>query len=274
MKCKQCRELFGEALYNELPVELKSEFDKHVASCVACAKEFDEIKATLKIMNQRTRTEPDRAYWNSFWDQLNQKLSGYKKESLHVTSTPKRFALRPARIPSWAYGIAAMFMVAMGIYLGRTYFAQHEVKETEQGNQIADSSSPAIEDSATTQALAYLDRSRNLLIGLANLNEEQHPSLDLTRQQAASRQLIQQASMLKVALNKPDQQLMRKLVQDLEVILLQLANVEVRPGHPAVEMVKNGIDQKSILLKINLEEMRAMARRSPIAPAKKSKTNI
>ena len=96
--------------------------------------------------------------------------------------------------------------------------------------------------------------------------------MDLTRHQKVSRELIEQGNILTVALNKPDQQLLRQLVQDLQIILLQLANVEVRPGVPAIELVKKGVNEKSILLKINLEEMRA-ATRQPSLEKSATKNN-
>ncbi|MBI3765528.1 MAG: zf-HC2 domain-containing protein [Ignavibacteriales bacterium] len=267
MTCEQSRELFIEALYDELPIDVKREFDQHLVSCAKCATDFQNMKTTLKIMDQRSRTEPDQAYWNSYCDRLSSKIAEERDPS-------KKFTWRPARLPAWAYGIAAMFLIAMGIYLGRTYFGQHELSQPEIEHPIATNPVPLIEDSTTTQALVYLERSKNLLIGFANRSEDESTSRDLSHQQEVSRRLIQQASMLKTALNKPDQQLMRQLILDLEVILLQLANIEVKRGIPAVELVKKGIDQKSILLKINLEEMRAMARRPSASSDKKIRTTL
>jgi hypothetical protein len=78
-----------------------------------------------------------------------------------------------------------------------------------------------------------------------------------------------QASYLKSSLNRPDQQQMRQLIHDLEVILIQLANTEVKPGVPALELVRKGVYQKSILLKINVEELRAMYKNKPPREVKK-----
>jgi len=250
------RILFAGALYDELTADEKKEFDGHIAACPTCAAEFKQLQETLDIMDRRKRDEPDEAYWSGYWQQLSTKLGEPVKPRAKV------FKLFPEsiRVPAWAYGVAAMLLVFFGVYLGRNYFTPHDIVSTPApGTQPLTAAAP---DTLNDQALAYLERSRNLLIGLVNQDPDSRSSVALVRQQQVSRQLIDQAGFLKVALNKPDQQLMRQLILDLEIILLQLANVEVKPGVPAIELVKKGVGQKSILLKINLEEMRASVKRS------------
>ena len=45
------------------------------------------------------------------------------------------------------------------------------------------------------------------------------------------------------------------MVSDLEVILMQIANLESDYDLPAIEMVKSGVERRGIFLKINIEEM-------------------
>ena len=305
LTCERNRELFIEALYDELPDGVREEFNEHLASCPECTSLFGEMEATVQFLNRRTRPEPGQSFQSDFWERLKPQLAEQisarpdlqntaQDSPQHIAqdalqepdgerTSPRVMNARSgsfwgaARVPSWAYGIAAVLLIAVGIYLGRTSFNHAGSIQSDRADQIDRASTHAAivtpattNDSTSAEALAYLDRSKNLLIGIANLGEEQHASLDLTRQQVVSRELLTQASMLKVSLNKPDQQQLRKLIFDLEIVLLQLSNIEVKPGLPAVELVKKGIDQKSILLKINLEQMRAFAKRSSGAPEKKS----
>ena len=62
------------------------------------------------------------------------------------------------------------------------------------------------------------------------------------------------------------------LISDLEVILLQIANLESEYNLPAIEMVKNGVDRKGILLKINIEEMRKYKSAEPNKSKKEKKS--
>lgn len=112
--------------------------------------------------------------------------------------------------------------------------------------------------SLETRAERYLDRSKVLLLGLVNLEPEaQDPALfNLSRRQEVARELIDESDALKDELADGDQRLLRALIEDLEVILLQIANIEAGHDVPAIEMVKSGVDRRAILLKINLTEMR------------------
>jgi hypothetical protein len=207
--------------------------------------------------------EPDQAYWTGYWNALSAKLMEAKNSDRSHVPVDR---WRPASMPGWAYGVAALLLVAIGIYAGKTIFSdRHTGSQSllqEQPTQTAASIPASTVDSTGEQALAYLERSRNLLIGITNLDETHHNAFGLSRHQEVSRELITQGSVLAASLNKPDQQLLRLLIQDLQIILLQLANVEVTPGVPAVQLVRKGVNEKSILLKINLEEMRAMIRKS------------
>lgn len=250
-QCSEYRELFSLALYNELSSDDRDDLDRHLAGCPSCEAEFSSLRQLLRVMNEREFPEPSEAYWTEYWNRLKQSIDA----DPHAARQAHRF--RPSALPAWAYGIAAILLVGVGIYLGRNYF----VTPPPPLQQTSIAIPPPATDTVDTRALEYFERSKNLLIGLVNLDKEHESSIDLTRHQQRSRDLVNEGVMLKAALNKPDQQQMRQLVLDLEIVLQQLANIEVRPGVPAVQLVKKGVDQKSLLLKINLEEMRAMLRR-------------
>jgi hypothetical protein len=260
-----------DALYGELDPKAKASFDEHIAGCDACARDFTALQGTLSVMNQRTRPEPDQATWTYQWNSIRARLEEEQPKS-------KIIHWNPTTIPAWAYAMAAMLLLAVGIYAGRTFFRTEGTtgpRDTTTasgttGTTAAVTAPATAPDSATIRALAYLERSRNLLIGLTNLDESQHESIDLTTHQQASRELVEEGHVLTVALTQPDQQLLKQLIQDLQVILIQLANVEVRPGVPVVELVKKGVDDKSILLKINVEEMKAAARHTTTKASQKN----
>jgi len=260
MNCKQFESKITEALYAELTPEIRKEFDAHLVSCRNCATQYKQMQETLNLMSRRMRIEPDKTTWDDYWKVLQNQI---ESEQLKDKTIPfeKKFKWSPSRVPAWAYGIAAMFLIVVGIYIGRSFLS---VKTTtdQPGSNPSISSGATVEDSVTTQALVYLGKSKNLLLGVMNGSDESYSAITRAKQQHISRQLIQQASYFKNALVKPDQQQLKQLIHDLEIILMQLANIEVMPGVPAVEMVKRGVDQKSILFKINVEEIRSAVRES------------
>jgi hypothetical protein len=258
MNCKQCQEQIIEALYNELTRYDQQEFDVHIVSCRKCSVQYKQMQDTLDFMHQRERIDLDKALWEEQWKVLQNKI-GFEQVKDKTIPFEKKLKWHPALVPAWAYVIAAMFLIVAGIFLGQTFWSGKTTTER-PGSNPSISSNTTVEDSVTTQALMYLSKSKNLLLGVMNANDENYSANTMAKQQHVSRQLIQQASYFKNALDKPDQQQLKQLIHDLEIILMQLANIEVTPGVPAVEMVKRGVDQKSILFKINVEEIRSAVR--------------
>ncbi|GEM_PF-858397 len=275
-KCKEYQEHFIEVYYNELPVETKQEIVQHIASCSVCANEYKNIEATLFVMNKRTRTEPDEAYWQNYWKSLNNAL---EQETIQTTQSQPKQVFHFSSVPSWAYGIAAMLLIGVGLYLGKIFYSpevpvisqqiespkqqMHQEDTTEiippqqeerKVESLPRSTATLVRDNTSDDAREYLDRSKVMLLGIINSDEDS--PVDLARQKKVSRALLKEAVDLKPKLIEPNQKRIKQLIDELEVILLQLANIEEQTDVPAIELVKKGVDQKSILLKINMEEMR------------------
>jgi len=266
MTCDKCKDMMTEALYNELRLRDKTLFDDHVSSCTSCLMLFEGLKKTSRIMDQRITVDLTREQQENYWKSVRSKIEAEQRLSASTLPSTRRSWWGTARIPAWSYSLAAVLLVAFGIFLGKNYFTSPPQESNGPESSITTTST---EDSVNIRALAYLERSRNLLLGVVNTaDDDQHP-IDLSHQQTVSRQLVMQASYLKSSLNRPDQQQMRQLIHDLEVILIQLANTEVKPGVPALELVRKGVYQKSILLKINVEELRAMYKYEPPREVKK-----
>jgi len=271
MTHKECRECFVDALYGKLSSQDKEAFEAHLGVCDDCSGEFREMEETLRVMTLHKREEPTEQEWSGYWDRLSQKLEreGKKQRAGIFRLIPE--SMRIPSAPAWIYGAAAVLLIAIGFILGRVYFAApHEGSQNLAKEQGAQEMHAVSEDSVSRLAYAYLQRSKNLLIGVINSDGSPGTALDYSQEQKVSRDLLEKGHVLEVALGENDQQHLLRLIKDLEVILLQLANTEIRPGVPVVELVKNGVDQKSILLKINLLEMERDAHRHQLQPTKKS----
>jgi hypothetical protein len=122
------------------------------------------------------------------------------------------------------------------------------------------------------QAINYLERSKVLLLGIVNSSSAE-PASGLEKEQQVSRLLVSEAAELKDRLSDADEQRMKQLITDLEVILLQIANLEEEKGFPAVEIVRSGVERRGILLKINLEQMRSQENSTPKTPKQETTKN-
>jgi len=155
-------------------------------------------------------------------------------------------------------------LILIGVFIGKWYFGGRGPREDRSVPMSRQPFQTAEQIALNERTHHYLQRSKVLLLGLINFDPETEDpyTLNLPQQKQISQRLVQEAGYLKDELSDhTDKQLLR-LINDLEVILLQIANLESEQGLLAVEMVKSGVDRRGILLKINLEEMRRTAQQN------------
>jgi hypothetical protein len=279
-ECQKCQGLVIEALYNELNPEEKSFFNAHLEACPRCAAEYEEMSAALRIMKKRERRDPGQGFWDGYWEKLQARLE--RREAWRpgpLRGWKKLF--RPFEAaPKWAYQVAAaLALVAIGVIAGRILLSPPAppVQQAQQGQSV---SAPSQQADAVLRAQNYFDRSKLILLALVNYDPKtQDPyGLDLPRQKQVSRELVNEADYLKEELKDPSQRRLRELVTDLETILIQIANLESQNDLAAVELVKEGVENRSVLLKINLSEMEGGIQKGkkdePVSKALSHKSSI
>ena len=243
--CKEIRRSFIEALYGELDQETKQSFHAHLESCIKCRKAFRKMKRAMGVMSQRVRVEPEPQFWEGYYERLEKRMQEKVPQPV-VTKTWK----------NWMYHAAAvLLLVGIGVVLGRLWVPK---ESTIVQNPSVPQEAPIVQAKLEQRTQNFLGRSEVLLLGLVNYDPETEAqsNLDLRQQKMASQTLIQEATYLKKELKSSEDRRLEKLVTDLELILLQIANLEEQQDQPEIELVKDGVDRKGLLLKINLEQMR------------------
>ena len=56
-------------------------------------------------------------------------------------------------------------------------------------------------------------------------------------------------------INDNPREVLKVLVEELETILIEIANLEEQEDLPDIELIRDGVDRKGILLKINIHQM-------------------
>jgi hypothetical protein len=224
---------------------------------------------TIMLFKERARPEPGREFWDGYWDRLQARMAAEPKPA-PAPVIPKaaaetvrrrrpggrvRGSLRGAALPA-----AAAALIAAGILIGR-WSRGPAVPVPGQGPSVM-----AAELELRTGR--YLDRSRNILLALVNYSPETKDpfGLNLPGQKTASRELIQEAATLRGDLIKARERRLEKLVGDLQVILLQIANLGSADDQDAVRIARAGVEGRDILFQINLAGLRASTGRPSPAP--------
>lgn len=253
-QCQDIHEMMAEALYGDLDGERRAEFDAHLQTCPDCARLYQEMVETLRLMSARETAEPDEAFWAGYSERLTARLESQQRRHQENLRTGRRvwhphLALRIG-------AVAALLLVS--IFLGKWIWTgeqslEHEPEATVSTPGQADSVDGLVND----RVQSYLQKSQVLLLALANFDPrtDDAVTLNLQSQKRISESLVQEAAYLKTALADPAEMRLRELVSDLEMILLQIANLEDEHDLEAVEMVQRGVDKQGVLFRIDLSKI-------------------
>lgn len=257
--CTKCREMFDEAYYEELDAEQRSFFDNHLLVCPKCKSGFAEMASTLKVMAKKIRPEPGQTFWDDYWNRLENRMKEEKSDQPKPEPRWRTFPRTLSFAPRWAFqAAAALLLVVFGVFIGKTVFSPSAqvIQQARQESGLVSRQQPGAELIHRTQN--YIERSKLILLAIVNFDPktEDPYGLNLPFQQQVSRQLVKEASFLKDGLADSNQRRLQDLIADLEVILLQIANLESGQDFEALELVKEGVDSRGILLKINLTDIR------------------
>ncbi|MBO6577364.1 MAG: hypothetical protein JJ896_18175 [Rhodothermales bacterium] len=217
----------------------------HLRECPTCAAEFRSLQETLELTADRPAFAPEEAVLARLEERV---LTETARHTLRPLPMP-----RMRRLPAWTYRMVAVAAVlVIGIAIGRL-IPQEETSAPNASLPLTAQLTPV-----EARAHSYLDRSKTVLLGVVNFDPatDNPASLNLPQRSAIASELLQEANFLKTTLSESEQQRLRALVSELEIILLQLANLEERVDVPELEIMKAGVDQNALLFKIDVEQMR------------------
>lgn len=227
-------------IYGDLKGAELAAYRNHLEACEVCSSGCHAMAETLKLMDKRVLQVPSEAFFESFEQKLMAEIQIQDQKA--------------AKKGQWLWigqGLLAAALLVTAILLGPTIF-------TPNGNQgVVSLIQDTPQASFSSQANHYVTRSKTLLIGLVNMELESNtsPNLDLSLHRTMSRQLVSEASYLRE--NYPQQAKGRllELINELEVIFLQIAHLESKGSIEGLQLIRDGVSNSDLLLKINLEQL-------------------
>ncbi len=257
--------LLYEYLRDELSPDERSAVDTHVAGCTECATELEHMRTTLGLMPSpaaEASEERSEQFWDQFASTIIEKTgSGEQQHGGQLAEViawlEDLLLLRPKYTFTIGGGIA-LVLLAFGFWTFRTP-EQRDVALKSNAVPLEHRATPVSSDEAAMQQLGvrpervgdYFRKSKMLLVGLANLRTDQSEPLDLSAERRVSRNLIREARYLR---RQPIDPQSREVMNDLEKILIEVANTGERHDVPNVEIVRSGIHQENLLFKIRMAE--------------------
>ena len=255
-ECRKCRELWEDALYGSLDKRQREFFEIHLGRCEECRREYTELRETQVRMEQWERPQPGQAFWAGYWDRLEARMHREKQFDRPPLIRRLFGNWETLRMPRWSFqAAAALILVAVGVFIGRVVLAPPVPPPRPSLAAAEAGGGPGLELASRTQS--YVERSKMVLLAIVNFDPDLEDPyvLDLPHKQHLSRQLVREADWLKLQLAETRQHRLQELIEDLETVLLQIANLETAAPAVTVDLVQAGIQSRGIFLKMHLAEV-------------------
>jgi len=265
--CKKYEDDLTARVFGDLSAADERQLQTHLTECGNCKNFLAGMDDVLGKLGAPQRPEMPEHFWEGYWHRLAQRLENEEStasDSIFARlwkGLREKWAAQPLAIPfARTAGVLALLMC--GVIIGHYWWPQ----SNDAGRQTTQTIPPAI-PVAQTRAEQWLERSQILLIGVVNEEVSVAAKPDFSHQRLVSRHLLTEAQALNRELDPVADRRILQLMNQLELVLLQIANLEAEHDLSAVELVRDGIARDGLLLKINIAELAQHAQQN-VAPKK------
>ncbi len=207
-KCKKYRELMADELAGDISAADRERLQAHLRDCCACAGEYDGLQGLIGQVKDLRRPEPDEEYWTAYMRRLDDKLAAAGQAD--STIVPLRLPWRRLLMP-----VAAAALLVIGVLIGRSgIFSPVERPEP----PLLSAAAPSKGNPRILQT--HLSRIEPLLVDLNN--QDSGDGQPVRIDERFVRDLLMQNYMLKRAIARQNEPVQKKLLDDLEMILLEM----------------------------------------------------
>ncbi len=242
-----------EFVKKELTEQKRQWLEAHIAGCDECKNDITTITAVLQEIDTSATdwsAKQTPEYWNNFAFSVQDRIAeDEKKSNLVVRFTEwieSLITFRPRDI-AIASGICSLALVVL-IAGKDIIFTPQTTQPT--SSSITEQMTPVV-DSEYLRLHDYFRRSKTLLVGIANIKLEDSGQIDLQSERSKSKGLLSEARQLR---QRSLDSRSERLLNDMEKILIKMANSESRYNSPELELIRGGIERENLLYKIRRAE--------------------
>jgi len=251
LSCDSVHELMVDALYLPDSEELPARLSRHLESCASCREEFAELKHARELLESAGLRHdnfddiPERASLDNLYDKLSGELDRIDAQRYHAQA---RRGLAP-----WSVAVGAIAASLVIFVTGYIVLSSNELTPVELPMETAfnETTGPAV---SNTELMNYLSRAQVMLMQVANAESEYGSVLPV--QSSTARNMALEANVLTEVDNSSFGSSEKKLLRDIEFMLMQIANLDESNMEEGVALLQQFLEDNGILFRIRLLEMR------------------
>ena len=225
--------------------------NEHLASCAACAAEFDSITRVLALVKEAPVPERGDDYGEQVWTRLRWRLGA------------------PSRRKQWQW-LAVAALMLMGLCTGVVWNGRHSPKH----DQVVRSVPAPAKNTPNQRVLVFvvsdhLEASERMLTDVSNADPKQ--TFDAEAQQQRAAELVASNRIYRQTALQAGDKRIASLLSDLEPILVELAHAGKTLSPDELASIQKRIETKGLLFKVRvMSAQTAGGDRVPAAPAANS----
>lgn len=199
---------------------------EHLDNCGPCKREMAELRATLRLADRYAVPEPAADFEHTVWVRLAPALEDRRR--------------------GWNWRVLALIPVAAAVLLGVFYAG----RASKPAPPIAGLSKQARERILVISLADHLERAGILLTDLSNVGDTEEFPLDRER----ARDVIDEGRLMQQALHLSGDRVSGQLLNQLERVLLEVANSPDKVTGAAMREWQTRIEGDSLRFKIRVLE--------------------
>jgi len=250
--CERVKRDLVAFLYRELEADGMSFIRAHLASCPACQAELETLKLTLEgadSLSPGLQEALEEVDWNS--------LPARIVDRILVSEARPRRRFQPVRIfhfllkPVYAGLLAGLIVGSMATWLA----LRNSVPRQPRPSRFF-ASAEFLEnvdlEIARRDTLDYLEKSQNLLLDVFQSSSQEVSFFEDPAAVLRTQDLLSRKKYLNPQLDKLQMSKAKEICDQIEILILELAQIAGRLSPQQMEEIQNMVEEKRILLKINL----------------------
>jgi hypothetical protein len=237
--------------YGELGLDDHAAFERHLPDCRACQEALDELSeirnalAPVPGLAQRSDFE-----WAAFMRRLDARIAEVPGESLD--GRPQAKTRGPMLTAALAIAATLVIGIGAGVLWQRERSRQFIPGSTGAGVPAAAGQSAGQQGHWTRDAaLQHLDRSKIVLLGLANKDAGAVSADDWAYERSLAASLLPDTRLLRLSALEAGDAEMASLLNDLEVLMLQ-ASFSAEPDRATLSRLQRYISHRDLLVRAEL----------------------
>lgn len=248
--------------YGELDAADRQRVREHLAWCADCQFADRDVRATLRLVDVTQVPDPPESFEREMWARLEPRLRMAPAGSSWAARLRSWLPVEAALWPRLAWGGGVVAATVLAFFVGRAGRPEAPASEPSPARNV--SFQAGRERVLDAEVEEHFERSQRVLTELVNFDTTSHAVLASDRERAAD--LVAAGRVYRRTADALGEAATSELLEDLERVLLDVANGSAEPTQGEIDNWRERIDQQDLVFRLRVVGAELRRRQAPATP--------